>query len=308
MEPALFARALAAALFTLSLVGAAQPEAASAPTTRAGPPHPWAQACERWDEWEKPGPAFRVHGNTWYVGTCGIAAILVTSDDGHVLIDTGTEAGADLVLANIRSLGFDPADVELLLTSHEHFDHVGGMAKMQAATGAKVVSSQIGIYVLANGADHPADPQAGMHEPMQRITHGMPYDYADAPELLARFGMTAHPTPGHTPGAMSWSWQSCDAAGDCRNMVYADSMSPVSSDDYRFSDHPEYIVDYLQSLDRIAALDCGMLLTPHPSASDLHGLLQRQMLGIEEPDFACAGYANAVRTRLSLRLAQERGE
>lgn len=295
-------RALAAALLALPLLAASQTDVAP----QSGPVHQWAQACDKWDEWDKPGPAFKVHGNTWYVGTCGIAAILVTSDDGHVLIDTGTEGGADIVLANIRSLSFDPKDIRLLLTSHEHFDHVGGMAKMQAATGAQVISSQIGIYVLANGADHPEDPQFGMHPPMQRITHGMPFDYADAPALLKRYGITPHPTPGHTPGAMSWSWRSCDAAGDCRNIVYADSLSPVSSDEYRFSDHPDYTAAYLRSLDRIAALECGMLLTPHPSAAGLHDLLQRQVLGLEEPGFACAGYANDVRTRLSGRLAEER--
>lgn len=300
----MFAKAFTAALLAWPLLGAAQPDVAQ----QSGTTHPWAQACEPWDDWDKPGPPFKLHGNTWYVGTCGIAAILITSDDGHVLIDSGTEAGADVVLANIRSLGFNPEDVQILLNSHEHFDHVGGMAKLQKATGGDVISSDIGIYVLVNGTDHPADPQYGMHEPMQRITHGKPYYYANAPELLERFGMTPHPTPGHTPGAMSWSWKSCETDQDCIHVVYADSMSPVSSDTYRFSDDLTYVAHYLDALGTIEGLPCDMLITPHPSASDLHGLLQAQSREVGGARSACAEYASSIRTRLSIRLAKEAEE
>ena len=91
----------------------------------------FAQACEDWDEWDKPAEPFLIHGNTWYVGTCGISAILIEGDDGLVLIDTGTAKGSEVVAANIASLGFKITDVKALLGSHEHFDHVGGMARLQ---------------------------------------------------------------------------------------------------------------------------------------------------------------------------------
>ena len=87
----------------------------------------WAAACEDFDEWDKPGPPFRIYGRTYYVGTCGISALLIVGPDGHTVIDSGTDEGAKAVLANIRALGFDPRDVKTLLTSHEHFDHVGGI-------------------------------------------------------------------------------------------------------------------------------------------------------------------------------------
>ena len=262
---------------------------------------PFVAVCNPWDEWDKPAPPFRIFGDTYYVGTCGISSILVTSDDGHVLLDSGTEAGADVVLANIRSLGFDPEDVKLLLTSHEHFDHVGGMAKVQQATGGEVISSEIGIYVLVNGTDHPEDPQFGMHEPMQRITHGMPYNYANAPELLERYGITPYPTPGHTPGAMSWSWQSCE--GDvCRTIVYADSLSPVSADDYKFSDHPEYLEAYFAGLELLGAVPCDILLAAHPSHARL---LRRMRVGELTEAGACAYYAMGKVQDLEARLAKE---
>ena len=76
-------------------------------------------ACEGSDDWDKPAPPVGVYGNTYYVGTCGISAILITSPQGHILIDSGTEAGAELVAENIRALGFRLTDVKFLLHSHD---------------------------------------------------------------------------------------------------------------------------------------------------------------------------------------------
>jgi len=299
MEPALFVRIIAALLQALPLLGAHTPPI-QPPAPRPIPA--WAAACEDWDDWDKPGPPFKVYGNTYYVGTCGISAILITSDDGHVLIDSGTEAGADVVLANIRKLGFDPKDVKLLLASHEHFDHVGGMAKIQQATGAVFVSSAIAVEVMVSGKANPEDPQFGMHEPMARISEGMPYDGGDAPNRLGAFGITPIPTPGHTPGAMSWTWQACEK-DVCRKVVYADSLSAVSRDDYRFVDHPAYLKAFIASLDRIAEEGCDILLTPHPSSSQMRGKLMGGDLQWQAA--ACADYGRIQKGSLITRLVKE---
>lgn len=302
MEPALFVRTLATALASSVLLsGCAHAMAEDEPRHAEIGSITFQKDCKDWDDWDKPAEPFRVFGNTYYVGTCGIAAILIVGEDGHVLIDTGTEAGAEIVLANIRKLGIDPRDIELLLTSHEHFDHVGGMAKLQQITGARVISSDAGIYVLSIGTDHPEDPQAGMHEPMARISRGTAYDQGDAPDLLDAFGISPLETPGHTPGAMTWSWQSCEGNA-CRTIVYADSLSPVSSDDYRFSDHPEYVARYRTGLAALAELDCDILLTPHPSASQLLTKLAANDLA---SGMDCAAYSSSVENRLDARLAKE---
>ena len=93
----------------------------------------------------------RIHGNTYLVGTCGISAILVTGSDGHVLIDGGTEKGAEVIAANIRELGFKLKDIKFLLISHEHFDHVGGIARLQKLTGATLVASAPAAKVMNSG-------------------------------------------------------------------------------------------------------------------------------------------------------------
>ena len=125
----------------------------------------WLNACSDWDDWDKPGPPYRIHGNSWYVGTCGIAAILVTGEAEHILIDGGTARGADLVAANIGALGFRLEDVKVLLQSHVHFDHVGGLAELQRRSGAKLIASPEAAPVMASGETAANDPQFGMHEP-----------------------------------------------------------------------------------------------------------------------------------------------
>lgn len=299
----MFARSLFALALAAPLLGTIEPPQVG---IAVPPKHVWAQACDDWDEWEKPGPPFRIFGNTYYVGTCGIASILITTDDGHALIDSGTEAGADIVLANIRALGFDPKDVKVLLASHEHFDHVGGMAKLQRETGATVIASEAAVGVMLSGQTDPDDPQYGTLEPMEPIAEGMPYFWGDAPYRIDYFGIRPIDTPGHTSGAMSWSWEACEE-DDCLTVVYADSLSAVSSDSYRFSDHKDYLGKFLKSFDSIAEARCDVLLTPHPTGGNLNltmSLLERRKLD-GMPDFACRGYAQKQKQALSLRLAKE---
>nr|GGH95336.1 CAU/MBL1b family subclass B3 metallo-beta-lactamase [Aquisalinus luteolus] len=262
----------------------------------------WVQACEDWDEWDKPGPPFRVFGNTFYVGTCGIGAILIAGDEGHVLIDGGTEAGAELISANIEALGFDISDIEILLYSHEHFDHVAGIAALQAGSGARLLASPAAATVFETGEDAATDPQYGMHEPFPAASVDGIVEDGDVIEL-GGIAITAVSTPGHTAGAMSWQWQSCEGEA-CQTIVYADSMSPVSADDYRFSDHPAYLAAYREAIEKVRALECTLLLTPHPTASSMR---ERLLAGNLADPAACRGYADAIEQRLNRRLTDEQG-
>ena len=262
----------------------------------------WVNVCVDWDEWDKAGPAFRVFGNTYYVGTCGISAILITSKDGHILIDGGTEAGADLIINNIEALGFSLSDVKLLLHSHEHFDHVAGLAKLQKSSGARLLASPEAAPVLRTGTVADNDPQAGMHAafPAARVD-----GIIQAGEIVKLGGLALTPiaTPGHTHGALSWQWQSCEK-NSCVSMVYADSLSPVSSDTYHFSEHPEYVDAYQQGLNTLATLNCQILLTPHPSASKMRERLI-QTKELIDPN-GCKHYAAEVENRLNKRLDKEK--
>ena len=270
-----------------------------APIEQSGPL--WAEACGDSTDWNRPAPPVRIHANTYLVGTCGISAVLVTGEEGHVLIDGGTEQGADLIAENVRALGFRLTDIRFLLHSHEHLDHVGGTARLQQLTGATLVASAAAAPVLNSGIASPDDPQAGMHKPFPAANVGR--TVADGGEVRLRdLKLTAIATPGHTPGALSWRWESCDG-GVCRTMVYADSLTPVSRDNYRFSDHPERLAAFRASIARIADTRCEILLTPHPSAS----AMKERMTG-KRPLFdenACRAYAASLTKRLDERLAKE---
>lgn len=276
-----------------------QVERPIAPVETAGPA--FAAACKDWDEWDKPAPPVRIHGNSYLVGTCGISAILITGSDGHILIDAGTEAGADLIAQNIRRLGFKLTDVKVLLHSHEHHDHVGGTARLQQLTGAQLVTSADAAPVFRTGAAGAGDPQAGMNPPFPAAR----VDRVIKDGETVRLGdvqLTAIATPGHTPGALSWHWGSCDG-GVCRRIVYADSLSPISRDDYKFGDHPAYVAAFRDGLKRLAAVECDILVTPHPSASQLRD----RMAGtapLTDPA-GCRNYAASIGKRLDERLAKE---
>lgn len=261
----------------------------------------WAQTCADDSGWDEPGPAFQVHGNTYYVGTCGIAAILITGDDGHVLIDGGTGEGAAPIAANVEALGFKLSDVKLLLHSHEHFDHVGGLAELQQRTGARLLASEAAAPVLASGQAADDDPQKGSLDPFDPVRVAGTVKDGEVVRL-GDLALTAIATPGHTSGALSWQWQACDDAGACETVVFGDSLSPVSSDSYRFSDHPDRLAAYRASLDRFAGLDCTLLLTPHPSAS---GMRDRILAGDLTDPAGCSNYAAAIGKRLDERLAKE---
>lgn len=270
-----------------------------APIEIAGPA--FDAACAGSDDWEKPAPPVRIFGNTYFVGTCGISSILVTDPEGDILIDGGTEADAELIADNIRRLGFRLTDVKYLLNTHEHFDHVGGIARLQQLTGAQLLASPAAAGVLRSGVPGADDPQAGSLKsfPPAQV------DRTIRDGEMIRIGNTvlsAVATPGHTPGALTWHWGSCNG-GVCRQIVYADSLTPVSSDKYRFSDHPAYVQAFRASIAKVAALDCDILITPHLSASNM---AERFALRapLEKRD-ACRDYAAARTKQLDDRLAKE---
>ncbi len=298
-----------ALIFGLSACVAPQPpvpvasaSVLDAARSNAPPASAWADECEDWDDWDKRAQPFRIHGNTYHVGTCGISAILVAGESGHVLLDSGTRDGARVVLSNIRTLGFQPQNLRTVLTSHEHFDHVGGLWWINQNSGATVLTSPRALPVIETGVAASDDPQFAMHAPMRPLASRI-VSAVTPGEAMTIAGLTFMPiaTPGHTPGALTWQWESCEG-NDCKTIVYADSLSPVSRDDYRFSDHPEYVQAYQTGISRLASLDCDILLTPHPSASNMRDKL---VAGDIAGGMDCAAYAADRLARLEQRLELE---
>lgn len=293
----MFARIALSGLVLAGCVPAPAPVAAPAQFSGAE----LAKACEGRDGWSDPAPPARLHGNAYLVGTCGIVALLITSDQGHILIDGATDKAAAGIAANIERLGFHLSDVRILLNGHEHNDHAGGLAELRRLTGARLLVREPARAAIETGKAQPGDPQLGLNDAFPST----PVDGTVRDGEVLRLGpikLTAHATPGHTPGSTSWSWQSCDGAR-CLNMVYADSLTAYAARDYRFSDHPDYVAAFRAGLDRIAGLPCDLLVTPHPSASNLYPRLTGDAPLVDRG--ACTAYAAGARQRLGARLAEE---
>lgn len=254
----------------------------------------------------QPHEPFQIYGNTYYVGMSGIASVLLTSDYGHVLVDTGLPESAAQIAQNIQKLGFELEDVKAIVFSHAHLDHVGGAAELQRLTGAQVYAMRAAEPVLRTGKLPKDDPQyASRGKDIPRVDEVW---VATDGQLLGvgSVRLRVHATPGHTPGSATWTWDACEGSA-CLAFVYADSMTPVSAGKYRFKDHPETVAAFEKSLGLLETIPCELLVTPHPDAATLAKLQQAggnpEALKDEQ---ACKRFAQQRREALQARLAEER--
>ncbi len=272
-----------------------------------------AITCSSCNEWNQQARPFNIHGNTYYVGTSGLSSVLVTSPQGHVLLDGALPQSAPLIQKNIEALGFKMKDVKLILNSHAHFDHAGGIAALQKASGATVVHTGHGAQVLRDGTPGTDDPQ---YDPKERIyipKVARVKEVKDGETLsVGPLRFTAHTTPGHTPGGITWTWQSCEA-GKCLNMVYADSLTMISTDGFYYTGGPGYpdrSASAKTSIAKVAALKCDIVIAAHPSATDAFGKAAAktaQSNPFIDPE-GCRKLAAGAAQKFEERLQRERDE
>lgn len=277
------------------------------PAFKSDPPH----KCDDCDAWNKPREPFKIFGNTYFVGTDGLSAILIAGDAGHILLDGGLEQSAALIDANIRKLGFKTTDVALIVNSHGHYDHAGGINALQRASGAMVAASARGAEALQRGENTIDDPQYGFG----KAANGFPpvknvRIIKDSEALsVGNLSITAVFTPGHTPGSTSWTWKSCEGR-ECLNIVYADSISAVAAPGFKFTAKPEVVNLFRRSISRMAELPCDIVVSTHPQATGLDDKLQKRAARKDGPDpfvdHGCKALAANALKGLEARIAEEK--
>ncbi|HUG71800.1 MAG TPA: subclass B3 metallo-beta-lactamase [Steroidobacteraceae bacterium] len=254
----------------------------------------------------RPHKPFQIYGNTYYVGTAGIAAVLITSGYGHVLVDAGLPESAPLIAKNIEELGFKLGDVKGIVFSHPHADHIGGVAELQRLTGAHVYGLRAAESVLRTGNLPKDDPQSEARWPaIPKVARS--WIVTDGQLLgIGSLRLRVLATPGHTPGSASWTWDACEGS-NCLPFVYADTLTAVSAGKYRFKDHPATLAAFESSFQKLENAPCQLLLTPHPDAATLAKLVEAKgNADVLKDEGACKRFVQQRREALQTRLAGER--
>ncbi|HEX8901796.1 subclass B3 metallo-beta-lactamase [Vitreimonas sp.] len=227
-----------------------------------------------WREWNNPTAPFNIIGNIHYVGAEGISAFLITTPDGHILLDGAFAQTAPQIIANVERLGFHMRDVRYLLNSHAHVDHAAGLARLQLASGAQMVASEADRGALEAGR-FPYGPSEDLTFPPIRVDRVI----ADNETLtLGGVTLTALVTPGHTPGCTSWLMDVTGADGaahralfHCSATVAGQSLAPPA--------YPNIVSDFESTFARLRTIQADVLLTNHPGFMDLEQRRARQAAG-----------------------------
>src|SRR5215472_14297414 len=229
-------------------------------------------------DWSKPFPPHKVVGNLYYVGSEQLASFLITTPEGHILINSDFEQTVPVIRAAVEKLGFKFTDVKILLGSHAHGDHMEGDAMVKELTGARVMAMEQDVPALKRITP------GGKPHPIDRVLH-------DGDEVkLGGATLTAHLTPGHTKGCTTWSMKASEA-GKTYNVVIVCSVgwNPgyilVNNEDY-----PQISDDYVRSFATLRKLPCDIFLAAHSGFYDLAGKYAKLGPGRPNPFVDHAGY------------------
>jgi metallo-beta-lactamase class B len=226
----------------------------ASPTLAADPP-----------EWSAPVKPFRIAGNIYYVGTKGLAAYLIVSKQGAILLDGTLAKNAALIERNIESLGVPLRRVRLLISDHAHGDHVGALAQIKRDTGARLLASAGDRWALEHGMSR-GDTNYGVRRfPPVKV------DGIVAEGQTIRLGgivLTAHLTPGHTPGCTSWSTTIQDD-GAPRRVLFLCSITVAGNTLVGNRAYPGIVKDYRATFAKLAGMRTDILLTSHPEMADV---------------------------------------
>lgn len=253
---------------------------------------------------------FRIMGNLYYVGSEDLAAYLITTPQGHILLNENLASSVPQICQNVVALGFKPQDIKVLLNSQAHYDHTGGLAAMKRATHAQVAAMQGDVAVLESGGHDDFfffNDSAAWFEPVKvdRVLH-------DGSQVkLGKTVLTAHLTAGHTKGTTTWTMDLTDA-GRVRHVVIVGGAG-INDGNNLVNDprYPTQAQDFVQAFRTFRALPCDVFLGAHGGYFDLLEKYARRQTPGPNPFIDPAGYKafiadreQAFRTELAQQSAQ----
>lgn len=215
--------------------------------------------------WTAKAEPFRLIDNVYDVGSEGLTALLITTPQGHILLDAGMPSYAPQVAANITALGFKPRDVRWLLNSHAHFDHSGGMAELKRLTGAKVAATAQDRAALESGTYPGSETNTALNFPPVKVDRVLKDGDVVA---LGGVKLTAHLTPGHTAGCTTWTFPVRNGVRRLTALYYCSTSVAAN----RLVDRPQYpgiVDDYRRTFAELKTMKADIFLAPHSEQFDL---------------------------------------
>lgn len=253
-------------------------------------------------EWTQPFPPHRVAGNIYYVGSKGLASYLITSPQGHILINSNLESSVPQIRESVEKLGFRFDDVKILLISHAHWDHCAGSSLVKKLTGAKYMVMDADVPEIEAGGKgnfQYSDTLGSLYPPMKidRVLH-------DRDEVrLGDLVLTAHITPGHTKGCTTWTLKTIEN-GKTYNVVIVGS--PNVNPGYRLlknEKYPQIADDYERTFRVLKSLSCDIFLGAHGDYYGMEGKFSQIKKDGPNPFVDPTGYKTYIADREQAFLA-----
>jgi metallo-beta-lactamase class B len=244
-------------------------------------------------DWTEPLAPFRIAGNLYYVGSKGLASYLITTPQGHILINSDLESSTPLLQDSVTKLGFKMGDVKILLISHAHWDHDAGSAAIKKLTGARYMVMEGDVAVVESGgkADFQYNSKPEWLYPptkVDRVLH-------DGDEVkLGGTTLVAHLTPGHTRGCTTWTMKVTDGGKQLDAVIIG---SPNVNPGYKLVGNPQYPAiadDYRKMFRVLAKLPCDLFLGAHGAYFGMDDKLARMKPGAPNPFIDRDGYQKFV--------------
>jgi metallo-beta-lactamase class B len=241
-----------------------------------------AQKSEGDRSMNQPVEPFKIIGNIYYVGASDITSFLITTEQGHILIDSGYEETVPQIKANIAKLGFKLEDIRILLINHAHYDHCGGLAELKKLTNARLYASPPDTVVLEDGGV--SDFRFGGDKPLFAPVK-VDKILQDKEEIkLGTTLLTTHFTFGHTKGATSWTMDVAEN-GKKYKVVF---MTSITTLDYFFLNNPKYpniAEDFAKTYQTLQGIKAEVFLASHGQFFDLLPKAEKLRAGVKPNPF-----------------------
>jgi metallo-beta-lactamase class B len=267
-------------------------------------------ALSQTNDWLEPFPPFRIAGNLYYIGSRGLASYLVTTPEGHILINSNLEKSVPMLRASIEKLGFKYSDVKILLISHAHWDHNAGSALIKKETGAKymVMAEDVSAVESGGKTDFNYGSDKGTYYPATKVDRTL----RDKEEVkLGGTVLVAHLTAGHTKGCTTWTMKIGDGAKALDAVIVC---SPNVNPGYKLVNNTAYpgiADDYVRMFKTLASLPCDLFLGAHGSYYGLEAKYGRMQKGDASAFVDPAGYKTFIAAKTAefqAELKKQRGQ